>query len=60
MGWIINIHPKGLNFFIGMDYMMGKTDKSMIPLDSNVGFNVGLNITFNGKKDKRKLKTLSL
>ena len=43
-----------------MDYMMGKTDKSMIPLDSNVGFNVGLNITFNGKKDKRKLKTLSL
>ena len=58
MGWIINVHPKGLNFFVGMDYMIGKTGKSMIPLDSNVGFNVGINITFNGKKDKRKLETL--
>lgn len=60
MGWIVNIHPKGLNFFVGMDYMMGKTGKSMIPLDSNVSLNLGINITFNGKKDKRLLKTLSL
>ena len=60
MGWVLNLHPKGLNFFVGMDYMIGKTGKSMIPLDSNVSLNVGFNITFNSKKDKRTLKTLSL
>jgi hypothetical protein len=33
-----------------MDYMMGKTGKSMIPLDSNVSVSLGLNITWGGKK----------
>lgn len=59
MGWALNFHPRGCNVFIGMDYMLGKTAKSMIPKDSNVCFNFGVNITWNGKKDKRQLKTLN-
>ena len=54
MGWVLNLHPSWCNFFIGMDYMMGKTGKSMIPLDSNVCFNMGLNITWGGKRQNVK------
>ena len=59
MGWVLNIHPGGFNFFVGMDYMMGKTGKKMIPLDSNVCLNMGFNITFGSKKEKSGLKALS-
>ncbi len=62
MGWVINVHPKGLNLFMGMDYMLGKTAKSMIPLDSNICLNFGINITFgdkNKKRDQRELSTLT-
>lgn len=45
-GWILNIHPKGINFFVGMDCLMGKTSKEMIPLNSNAGISTGFNITF--------------
>lgn len=31
MGWVLNLHPKGYNFFIGMDHILGKTSKEMIP-----------------------------
>jgi len=58
MGWVLNIHSSGCNLFMGMDYMMGKTGKSMIPLDSNVCFNFGVNITWGSKKDNRTLKRL--
>ncbi len=46
MGWVLNIHPKGFNFFMGMDHLIGKTGASMIPLDSNVSVNMGMNITW--------------
>ncbi len=59
MGWILNIHPTGFNFFVGMDYMMGKTAKSMIPLDSNVCVNIGFNISWGGKKAKERGKNLT-
>ena len=60
MGWMLNVHPKGFNFFVGMDYMIGKTGKSMIPLDSNVCFNIGFNVTWGkGNKDSRTLKSLT-
>ncbi len=59
MGWILNIHPKGFNFFVGMDYMMGKTGKSMIPLDSNVCVNVGFNVSWGCKKEKEIPKCLT-
>ena len=46
LGWIVNIHPKSFNFFIGMDHLMGKFSKEMIPLSSNASVSVGFNVTW--------------
>ena len=46
LGWIVNIHPKNFNFFIGMDHLMGKFSKEMIPLSSNASLSMGFNITW--------------
>ncbi len=59
MGWVINFHPKGINFFVGMDHMIGKTGAKMIPLNSNFSFNLGLNVVWGSKKSKKGLKTLT-
>lgn len=45
-GWLINIHPKGFNFFIGMDHILGKQSKEFIPLSSKASVNLGMNITW--------------
>lgn len=46
MGWVLNIHPKGYNLFIGMDHLLGKMSKECIPLSSNASVAVGMNITW--------------
>ncbi|MDO4160393.1 MAG: DUF5723 family protein [Prevotellaceae bacterium] len=46
MGWILNIHPKGYNFYIGMDHLLGKTSKEGIPLSSNASIALGMSITW--------------
>lgn len=46
MGWIINVHPKGFNVFFGMDHLIGKVSKEMIPLSSNASLSMGMNVTF--------------
>lgn len=46
MGWVLNIHPKGYNFFIGMDHLLGKTSKEFIPLSSNASVSLGMNFTW--------------
>ena len=46
MGWTLNIHPKGYNFFIGMDRLIGKVSKEGIPLNSNVNVAMGMAITW--------------
>jgi len=46
MGWIINIHPKGFNFFLGMDHILGKTTKEFIPKTSNASIALGMNVTW--------------
>lgn len=46
MGWLLNIHPKGFNFFIGMDHILGKTTKEFIPMTSNASLAMGMNITW--------------
>lgn len=46
MGWVLNIHPKGYNFFIGMDHLLGKMSKEYIPLSSNASINLGMSITW--------------
>lgn len=45
-GWQLNIHPKGFNFFIGMDHLLGKVSKQFIPLNSRAQFSMGMNVTF--------------
>jgi len=45
-GWVLNLHPKGFNLFIGMDRLLGTVSKEFIPLNSNGSFNFGMNIEF--------------
>ena len=45
-GWLLNIHPKGFNFFVGMDHILGKQSKEGIPLSSRASVNLGMNITW--------------
>ncbi len=45
-GWLVNIHPKGFNFFIGMDHILGKQTKEWIPRSSKASVNLGMNITW--------------
>ena len=46
MGYVLNIHPKGYNFFIGMDHILGKTSKECIPLSSNANVSLGMSIAW--------------
>ena len=46
MGYVINIHPKGYNFFIGMDHILGKMSKECIPLSSNANISLGMSIAW--------------
>lgn len=46
-GWIVNFHPKGFNFFVGMDQLMGKVNPQFIPVDNmNMNLSFGMNVTF--------------
>lgn len=45
-GWILNIHPKAINLFVGMDHILGKQSKEFIPINSNASVNFGFNIAF--------------
>lgn len=42
-GWLLNLHSKGINLFLGMDHTIGRLSRQMIPLKSNADFNIGLN-----------------
>ena len=50
LGWMINLHPVGFNFFIGMDHTLGKVSKQFIPLSSNASFMMGINFPLNRVK----------
>jgi hypothetical protein len=45
-GWIMSVHPKGFNLFLGMDHTFGKLAKQGIPLSSNTEFSMGINFPF--------------
>jgi len=51
LGWMMNFHPGGLNFFIGSDQMIMKVNSQYIPLN-NLGANIsmGLNIPFGKRR----------
>jgi len=44
LGWLVNFHPKGFNFFVGMDQLFGSCSKELIPLSSNASMSMGFNI----------------
>ena len=46
MGWVLNVHPKGYNFYIGMDHILGKMSHEAIPLSSNANVSLGMSVTF--------------
>lgn len=47
LGWILNFHPKGFNFFIGTDHMITKVNTQYIPVNRmNANVSLGFNITF--------------
>lgn len=49
-GWMLNFHPKGINFFIGSDHQFLKVTPQYIPLGHlNANINLGFNITFGSK-----------
>ncbi len=45
-GWMINVHPKGFNLFLGMDQTFAKLAKQGVPLGSNAQVNFGINFPF--------------
>ena len=45
-GWVLNFHPKGYNFYVGMDHTLGKVSKEFIPLNSNAAVSVGLSVAW--------------
>ncbi len=47
MGWMINFHPKGFNFFVGTDHQFFKITPQFVPVgNANFSFNMGINFTF--------------
>ena len=46
-GWLLNVTSgKGFDIFLGMDRTPGKLAKQMVPLNSNLNFNFGMNFPF--------------
>ncbi|MCM1036274.1 MAG: DUF5723 family protein [Bacteroides sp.] len=45
-GWLLNLHTKGFNLFLGMDHTLGEVSKQFVPLNSNASVNFGINFPF--------------
>lgn len=43
LGLLINFHPKGFNFFVGTDCMLGEVNSQFIPMNSNANVSFGVN-----------------
>ena len=51
LGWMLNIHPAGINFFIGSDFMITKVTPQFLPVDNlNAHVTFGLNIAFGKRR----------
>ncbi|MDE6134657.1 MAG: hypothetical protein K2F79_03685 [Muribaculaceae bacterium] len=47
MGWMINFHPKGFNFFVGSDHQFFKVTPQFVPVGhASASINLGFNVTF--------------
>lgn len=45
-GWMVNVYLKGFTIFVGMDHTPGMISKQMIPLNSNMSMNFGIDFPF--------------
>ncbi len=46
-GWVVNVHSKGFNFFLGSDHQFFKLTKQGLPVGkANMNVVIGMNITF--------------
>ncbi len=51
LGWMLNIHPAGINFFIGSDFMITKVTPQFLPVDNlNAHVVFGFNIAFGKRR----------
>ena len=49
LGWVINVHPRYFNLFLGMDYSVYTMTKQYVPKRSNSNFCMGINIPLGAK-----------
>lgn len=45
-GWLLDFHPTGFNFYLGMDHTLGKIAKQGLPLSGRANVNLGINVPF--------------
>lgn len=51
LGWMLNMHPVGLNIFFGSDYMITKVTPQFIPVNNlNGHFTFGINFPVGARK----------
>jgi len=51
MGLLVNMHPKGLNFFVAVDRLKAEFNPQFIPMkDFGLNFSMGLNLAFGKKR----------
>lgn len=47
LGWMLNLHPQGFNFFVGSDNMFTRVSPQFIPVERmSANIYMGMNITF--------------
>ncbi|MBO4560620.1 MAG: hypothetical protein J5705_01470 [Bacteroidaceae bacterium] len=53
MGLLLNLHPKGVNFFLAVDRLKAEFNPQFIPVnDFGLNFSLGLNLAFGTKGSK--------
>lgn len=51
LGWMLNFHPAGVNFFVGSDYMITRVTPQFIPVnDFNSHITLGLTLALGKRK----------
>lgn len=50
-GWVINVHPKGFNLFIGSNHQFFKVTPQFVPVHhATADINIGINFPFGSRK----------
>ena len=51
MGMLLNVHPRGINFFFAVDHLKADFNPQYVPLrDFGLNFSLGLNLAFGQKR----------